>query len=418
MSSLSDKLKSLGVNVGASESKPVSRPQIEFPVDTVADGSWVETIYGKTYRMDQEFAPDYVHGEQPLTFNAPLGLIGEWARISNPEEISNENIYFLDTETSGLAGGTGTFAFLVGVGHFTPEGFQFTQFFMQDPSAEPALLAALSEYLTPCQALVTFNGKSFDVPMLATRYGMHQIDFPLRGIAHLDMLPLSRRLWKDRLPSRRLAFLENILLGVERMEDEVPGYLVPQIYFDYLHDQDARPLKGVFYHNMVDVISLAGLFSFIVEALENPVTGSTVESTDLIAIARLMEDLGYIEKAVSLYETGLSNLPASDNVYLNTLERLSHIYSRHAEVDKAVETWKIGAEAGDQRCAVELAKHYEHTDKNIEEAIRWTLLARELVDRQNFTIYTRRQIQKELDHRLERLEKALAKSNRTDEESD
>jgi uncharacterized protein YprB with RNaseH-like and TPR domain len=403
MPSLSDKLKSLGVKVGASEVKPPVPAGASHSVDTVADGVWIETIYGKTYRMDQAFAPDYVHGEQPLSLNAPLGLVGEWAHVESADQIPTENIYFLDTETSGLSGGTGTFAFLVGIGHFSKEGFRFTQFFLQDPSAEPALLAALSEYLTDCQALVTFNGKSFDAPILATRYALHNIHFPLRGTAHLDMLPLSRRLWKDRLPSRRLGFLENILLGVERMEDEVPGYLVPQIYFDYLHTRDARPLKGVFYHNTVDVISLAGLFSFILETLDRPSEKAVSESTDLIAVARLLDDLGYPEKAADLYEIGLKSLTPDNAIYLDTLERVSRLYRRRSEPDKAIEKWEAGVTAGDLKSAVELAKYYEHTLRDYAGAARWTEQAMELVDRQNYSTYLRKQTLADLQHRLDRI---------------
>ncbi len=186
-------------------------------------------------------------------------MLAEWAREPRLAELAPADFAFLDTETTGLSGGTGTYAFLVGVARFEDEGLHLAQFFMRDPSEEPGLLAALEEFLAPCQALVTFNGKAFDAPLLLTRYLCHGWQPPFQGLAHVDLLHLARRLWRDRLPSRTLTMLEAHILGAGRSEEDIPGWLIPEMYFTYLQTGDPTPLKSVFYHNAMDVISLVAL---------------------------------------------------------------------------------------------------------------------------------------------------------------
>ncbi|HEX2979166.1 MAG TPA: ribonuclease H-like domain-containing protein, partial [Anaerolineaceae bacterium] len=268
MSSLSDRLKSLGVKVGAQD---LPRPTRQtYPIDQVVDGRFLATRFGETFTVEALYPPEYRHGQMALSVTASLQMIAEWGRTNHLAECDPNGFMFLDTETTGLSGGTGTYAFLVGVGHFSPTGFQLSQFFMRDPAEEPAMLAALTDYLDPCQALVTYNGKAFDAPLLNTRYTLQGFTPPLPNLAHLDLLPLARRLWRDRLPSRTLSYIETNVLGANRTQEEVPGWMIPQMYFDYLRSADARPLRGVLYHNAMDILALAALFCRTVEMLARP----------------------------------------------------------------------------------------------------------------------------------------------------
>ena len=239
MASLSDKLKSLGVKVGTAN---LPKPAVEnrFEIDTVVSGSYRSGRAGETFVSEQIFETDYHHGQAAILPGASFDALAEWAHERRFQELPLEAYAFLDTETSGLAGGTGTYAFLVGVGRFFPKEagvipemktepakaeameFRLQQFFMRDPAEEAALLENLTDFLAPCQALVTFNGKGFDAPLLATRYAMHDIPCPFSDYAHLDLLPLARRLWRDRLPSRALKFLEENVLGAPRTVDDNP----------------------------------------------------------------------------------------------------------------------------------------------------------------------------------------------------
>ena len=199
---------------------------------------------------------------------------------------------------------------------------------MRDPLEEPALLLALEDFIAPCRTIVSFNGKAFDIPLLDTRYTMQGWKSPFRGFAHVDLLHLARRLWRDRLPSRTLANLEVQILHANRTDEEIPGWMIPQIYFDYLRDGDARPLQRVFYHNAMDVVSMAALLNHTSSLLEHPFTQPTAETIDLAAVARLLEDLGHIEQAAELYEHCLSSdLP--EDIHTGTLLRLALLHKRN-----------------------------------------------------------------------------------------
>ena len=179
---------------------------------------------------------------------------------------------FLDTETTGLAGGTGTYAFLVGVAWWEAGGLQVEQYFMRDHGEEHAVLTALNERLAERHVLVTFNGKSFDWPLLETRFTMTRAIRPRAPAAHLDLLHPARQLWRLRLGSVRLSELERHVLGAERLgwsrRNDLDSALIPQIYFDYLRGGSAEPLAGVFQHNQMDLRGLAALTGRILGLLE------------------------------------------------------------------------------------------------------------------------------------------------------
>ncbi|HNE06315.1 MAG TPA: ribonuclease H-like domain-containing protein, partial [Anaerolineales bacterium] len=259
MPSLSDKLKSLGGKTGntlQTPAKPESRS-----IDSVVAGSFISTPRGEAFVSEQVYDSTYQHGNFPVLSSFPLSLISQWANDPRINQLPITNYAFLDTETSGVSGGTGTYAFLVGVARFMDGKFVIKQFFLRDPAEEPAMLEALIDFLAPCEGLVTFNGKAFDAPLLVTRYSLHRIPVPFKNYAHIDLLPLARRLWRDRLPSRALKYIEEHVMGFTRSSDEVPGYEIPWLYFDYLRTGDARPLGGVFYHNAMDVVAMAALLA-------------------------------------------------------------------------------------------------------------------------------------------------------------
>ena len=283
---------------------------------------------------------------------------------------------------------------------------------MRDPSEEPALLAALNQWLSPFKTIVTFNGKSFDLPLLNTRYTINGITSPTHGKDHVDLLHLARRLWRDRLPSRALGDLEKEIIGFYRQGDEVPGYLIPQYYFDYLRTADARPLSGVFYHNMIDIVTLASLFNFTANLLASPVEAN-IPSLDLAAIARLYEELGHLEQAASLYERCIEQgLP--EDQFFRTIERFAGMRRKQNRLDLAAALWQHAAEREFIPAFVELSKYHEHTLVDILEAIRWANQAAQLASSHKMPSYQRKILLHELAHRLARLEKKVRKSSSTE----
>jgi uncharacterized protein YprB with RNaseH-like and TPR domain len=418
--SLADKLKALGVKIGASQlPAPAPRPSFDS-LGQILHGRALATPQGETYLVEQYLPTGQPYGLGQLHLTAPLQGLAKWASNERLAGLLPQSFAFLDTETTGLSGGTGTLAFLIGVARFEQDHFHLAQFFLRDPAEEPAQLAALEEFLAPCQAIVSFNGKSFDIPLLLARYTLHGWQHPFADLAHVDLLHLARRLWRDRLPSRTLANLEVQILNASRTEEDVPGWMIPQMYADYLRTGDADELRKVFYHNSIDVISLAALLNHMAGLLDDPLQAGSAYGVDLIALAKLFEDLGDLEMAERLYLHGLEHddarawrIPRA--VLLDALHRLAAIHKHQGNYAAATHLWEQAAQHYSLEAFVELAKYYEHTQKNIPSAIHWTQTALRLVETPALTLdsgplltaYARRQWQSDLIHRLERLNKKL-----------
>jgi uncharacterized protein YprB with RNaseH-like and TPR domain len=406
MPTLSERLKSLGVKVGAKDLPP-PRPGKTFPIEELVAGRSVDTGNGSTYLIEQDFPGDYVHGQFGLRITTRPFTLAEWAGVVKIADQNPEDLVFLDTETSGLAGGTGTFAFLVGVGRYTSDGFHLAQFFMRDPLEEPALLLALEAFIAPCRTIVSFNGKAFDIPLLDTRYTLQGWKSPFRDFSHVDLLHLSRRLWRDRLPSRTLANLEVQILHASRTDEEIPGWMIPQIYFDYLREGDARPLLRVFYHNAMDVVSLAALLNHTSALLEDPFSHPTAEITDLAAVARLLEDLGHFDRAAELYQLCLSSgLP--DEIHTDTLLRLALLHKHNNNYTAAVPLWEQAASRRRIYAFEELAKYFEHHALDLHLALKWTLEALEVIQTAGLPNAESLWWKSEFQHRSQRLQKKLS----------
>ena len=408
MASLSDKLKSLGVKVGASEIRsPATRTRSNL--EESLGGHWVATRQGDAFVVEQVFPADYRHGTAPIQVDASLKTISSWARDERIANLALSQLAFLDTETSGLAGGTGTYAFMVGAGRFVEDQFRLSIFFMRDPAEEAALLEALADFLAPCAALVTFNGKAFDAPLLRARYQLNQIPCPFDGFSHLDLLPLARRLWRDRLPSRALKYLEEHIMAAPRSSEEVPGYEIPFLYFDYLRSKDITPLKGVFYHNAMDVVAMAALLSLMAGLLADPHGADLEHGQDVIALAKLFEDLNQWEDAALLYERGLkTSLPETD--FWQAMQRLSALQRRRGDMQTALRLWEQAATEGHIYAHVELAKYYEHTRRDPQAARTWTISAMRHLQSADLPGYMRKHWLDELEHRLKRLDDKVKKN--------
>ena len=401
---LSDKLKSLGVGKGI-PSPLRSKPKLDLTsIDSVVAGSFLPTPRGDVFAAEQTYPSTFLYGSSSLISASPRAHLSQWANDPQISSLPLSKFAFLDTETSGLSGGTGTYAFLVGVARFVDDQFTLKQFFMRDPAEEPALLEGLANFLAPCEALVTFNGKAFDAPLLTTRYRMHQIPNPYKGYSHLDLLPLARRLWRDRLESRALKYLEEHVLGLTRSAEEVPGYEIPWLYFDYLRTGDARPLAGVFYHNAMDVVAMAALLTHMNEMMQNPFDGAVQHGLDFIALGKLFEDLGHWDEAARLFERGLeSGLNESD--FGVATRRLSILQKKRGDLGEAVRLWESAAQQGHLYAFIELAKHYEHRERDLESAIKWTSFALEQAGRMDLPAYALKFWIAEIEHRLQRLKR-------------
>lgn len=402
--SILDKLKSMGVQIGTGKVQPSTRPlRSNFGIETVIDGTDLQNVYGQTYLIKEEYQPEYIHGRLPLCINHEMDTLaacGNTPRITHP---GGENIVFLDTETSGLAGGTGTYVFLVGMGYRTPNGFELIQFFMRDPGQEAAFLASLDQWLARFNVVVTFNGKTFDVPLLNTRFQMNGITSPFSSFEHLDILHIARRLWRNRLPSRALGELEKEVIQFFRSGEDIPGWMIPQMYFDYLRSGDARPLAGIFYHNARDILSLAALTGHIADMLSNPLGQSVDFGLDLAAIARLYEDMGRLEEAATLYERSLEMGDLPEEFFFKIMERFALLRRKTGEWEKAALLWQKAADHGEFSACVELSKYHEHRQRNFSEALTWARKALEILDSTRYFDGRRNSIEQDIERRIGRL---------------
>jgi uncharacterized protein YprB with RNaseH-like and TPR domain len=270
---------------------------------------------------------------------------------------------FLDTETTGLAGGTGTYAFLIGVGVFQEGGFHIHQFFMRDFCEESTVLGALSKLLEPYEVLVTYNGKSYDAPLLETRYRMSRLPPPHEEMGHLDLLHAARRLWKVRLQSCRLVELESSVLGYTRMGD-IPGELIPYRYFEYLRTGRTAGLAPVFHHNRLDILTLACLTSLVLAALGDP-SRAPLHATDLVGLGGWLTKMGRAGAALEVYARALG-APLPAEVAARARWESAAIHKRNGDYERALPLWR---ELRTPEAAVEMAKYFEHRTRNYSAAM-------------------------------------------------
>jgi uncharacterized protein YprB with RNaseH-like and TPR domain len=281
---------------------------------------------------------------------------------------------FLDTETTGLAGGSGTYAFLVGIAWWEAGGFQVEQFFMRDFGEEQPVLDLLSRRLASRPVLFTFNGKSFDWPLLETRFRMTRVlDTPSLH-AHFDLLHPSRNLWRLRLGSVRLCELERHILGRHRGPD-ISSALIPETYFSFIRGGPADPLVPIFEHNRMDLQGLAALSSRVISLLASP-DGADEHPLDLYALSRLLERRGLRDSARRLYERAVAEgLPAE--VERAARFQIARLAKRDGDLPLACSLWEdLSGETSEGLDAWEqLAMYYEHKAHQPEQALELTRAA-------------------------------------------
>ncbi len=275
---------------------------------------------------------------------------------------------FLDTETTGLAGGTGTVAFLIGLGWFEGDAFVTRQLFARDYGEERATLLGLRELLKGKRFLVSFNGKAFDTNLLASRFIMNRMPNPIAGLPHLDLLHPARRLLSHRLADRRLGSLEVALLGFER-EGDVPGSEIPQRYFDWLRRRDGRLMADVFEHNRLDILSLAALAAHLAELLDPDGENTRYHPGDRLAAARLFLARECPDEAVRLLDPLVGC--ASRETARDAARELSLHYKREGQWPAAVAIWEemVGRDGNDIFALIELAKWCEHRRRDFTRAL-------------------------------------------------
>lgn len=338
-------------------------------LEEVLNGREEDTPAGPCYEIKSSYRPAYRHGKYCLDEFARVDLksMDVFCRGEGFPDIRPEEILFLDLETTGLSQGTGTYAFLVGMGYFREGKYHIHQLFLRNFQEEPAFLFHTLRTLEPFRFLVTFNGKRFDIPLLETRFTLFSMDSCLRERVEWDLLYPSRRLWKERLEDCRLETLEKMRLDVAREDRDIRGDQIPEIYYRYVHEGDARDLDRIVYHNAMDVLSLTSLVIHLDKSLKE----KDPSHVNLLSMGRYFERKGKQEMGRKCYEIA-SGRGYTQRERNTALFRLALQKKREGEIEAAVSMWKeLILDDSEQilECCVELAKYYEHKAKDLDQAM-------------------------------------------------
>ena len=416
MSDFRSKLKRMGVVKGARHLKPAPKPaeslstqrqdSLKILLELFPNGRVVESYAQPYFEVDAVFPLASKVGPSILNDVVELDLspVAEFTGDDRLAGLTGRDLLFVDIETTGLAG-AGVQAFMIGFAYFEADALIVRQMFMHQPGAEDGMLQGLEALLADRKALVTFNGRTFDLPVLDTRFvitGLLDGSRPdLVKLPHIDLLPPSRRIW-SHLPSRALSYLDEHVLKMKRPPSEIPGRLAPWLYTQYAQSGDPRPLEGMFLHNQLDMLAMVPLLEQVVrywsaiEVVQNPYIA--------LSVARWKLHLDHQRDAEMLLADFLSRgneLPVE--LRLIGLRELSLICKRSDRRADAVPLWEEMAEldqAEDTFPHLELAKNYEWHAIDLEKASLWAAHAYQIVISRPILDY---QLKDEIEHRLRRL---------------
>ncbi len=397
----------------------MTTPKLE-PKSVTLDGLLGGMEQDGCFVVERRFTVHRPHGTVRLSSlreisTAALAIAGKDESLTN---LDLSRALFLDTETTGLAGGTGTVAFLLGVGRLEGEEFVVRQYFLRQPCEEAAMLKRLQADVSDSAGLVTFNGKTFDLPLLRTRVVLHRLNVDFDSLPHFDVLHAARRLWKDQFEDRSLGGLESNVLRLRRHQD-VPGALIPQIYFDFLRYGDTSQLPEVFAHNCQDIVSMAALLARIAQLVQHPLQsrdGALISPPELRRVAWLYRQLGDFAASAALFEQLLQQSQSTSR--LEDHLTLGLCYKSQRRYEEANRIWRETVERLPFHPLpyIELAKHCEHREGTLPAALEWVerawrnlQLSEELGRGNDSRLY-----KSDLLHRQDRLRRKLKHTNFTD----
>lgn len=290
-----------------------------------------------------------------------------------------EQLLFIDTETTGLAGGTGTIAFMIGIGWIENQIFYTWQYFLPELKSEGLLLQKVKEKTDGFSALVSYNGKSFDLPMLTSRFLLNRQKPIPENLPHIDLLHLNRSLWRYSSENCKLQTIEAEKFQLYR-EDDIPGELIPSVYFNFLNNRgDIRKVVNIFEHNRLDIISMLANLICVFEAFKKE--SPSKDPLDDYAKGRHFKRRKKIKRSIRHYKNVLSS-DITENRRFKTLMELAGIYKKEKQYLQAIPLWleAIELDFASVTPLIELAKYYEHKTRRFSKAIEYTEQALNIVE--------------------------------------
>ncbi len=350
----------VGVHASATPARPAPLARSPADLAEALRGEWHESAAGPVFVRDEWFSLDHLHGALPLrsALDAAPDALAHLVQLAEAPPVAR--LAFFDIETTGLSGGAGTYIVLAGLGSYElaspgeAPAFRMRQYFLADLAHERAMLSLLADDLARFEGLVTYNGRSFDIPFVQTRLTLARVPYPCAGLPHFDLLHIVRRLYRHRMPACRLADAERRLLRIDR-PDDVPGSLIPAIYFEYLLSGRVSALRGVFRHNADDVLSLVGVLARAAALLG----AAPKDPDDAVAVARWWEHAGDAGRAADLYRFALPWLEGGDDWTWAAI-RYARLCRRAGQREEAARLWRKLWAGGHRPSGIDLAKHLEH----------------------------------------------------------
>lgn len=404
MSDLFDRLQKLGFKKATS--LPPITPRKNKTLAEILGAREISSRFGEVLLFEDHYPYGSSHGDVTISLEDNFQELQKLVKLQSFESSIQKHL-FIDTETTGLSGGTGTIPFLIGFGYFDEYGFRLGQLILESPVNEPAQLVEFANICNNFENTITFNGKSFDLPLLHTRFALNKLSDPLTSFIHIDLLHIARKIWKSRLPDRSLKELEKQILHYSRSSEEVPGWMIPQIYFDFLKSGDGSLLKNVSYHNAIDVVSMAALYIKINSLLDETADKQSIITSDLFAIGQMYEQINENEKALHIYNICFNSKKLVGNDLLNLCKHLAVTYRKQQKWSDAISHLKISAEMDDMESCIALAKYYEHILKNKIEALEWVMKAEAIVLHSSIPLFKKNRLILEITTRKQRLERSL-----------
>lgn len=365
------------------------------------------TPHGNFWLLRNVYPADYVHGR--LSFGGLSELGTDALTLMRVPDLGPRPA-FIDTETTGLAGGAGTLAFLVGVAVWEESQLVLHLVFMRSPGEEPAALSYLTDVLRGATGLVSFNGRGFDIPILQARYIVNRMRPDVLDLPHLDLLLIARQLWRDHLASRRLGELERQVLGVVRTDQDLESALIPMLYRQYLETEDPSEMARIFYHNEVDVLSLVSLLIHTARMITSPETMALAPG-EWSGVGRVYAKAGCERVAVQAWSRALDS--RDDGLNPETAARLwgelALRHKRSGEWPEALAIWDrwVAALPWAIDPLVEKAMYYEWVAGLPDAALTCCVEALQRAAALPLGP-TRSRMEAELRHREERLRRRLA----------
>ena len=418
MAEIPDKLRALlhtkGVMSGAefrvqAAEQEEQRASGDFEIDKTVPGEVIGDPEEGFYLVRSDFPLETLHGS--IRVGSALDAEGRHIAVSaNDEELNDfdpKTAVFVDTETTGLMGGSGTVAFLIGVGYFTDDVFRLEQCFMRDYDDEEPMLQYLNELFSDKETLVSYNGKSFDLPLMRARFITNRIPFRLESALHFDLVHAARRFWKRRLGDCSLGNVEREVLGIQRHGD-VASAEIPQLWLNYLHTRDARRLQPVFYHHKMDILSLAALTGHLSQTLEQPDGAGFEHCEDRLSLLRIHFTQKRYAEVLDLSDTLMKELDEGVSMH-DCLEMTAFAAKRTKQWERMEDSWTLLLELSPKHVIAchELAKHYEHRKRDLPGAERVCRTAIDYLETQSALYETAIPAVTALQHRLERIQRKL-----------